>query len=112
MKTVILLRKICMKFIRISYEIYASDFCQAESFSFQSISDIDECKLGTHPCSQACLNIPGSYNCLCFFGFDLGDDRHTCEKSIIHMLFSIISICFKDNLILNVLIVIDILCIK
>lgn len=44
--------------------------------------DIDECHLGIHKCSQACQNLPGSYNCLCYYGFSLKEDRFTCEIGI------------------------------
>ena len=42
--------------------------------------DIDECKLSTHKCSQVCANTPGGYNCLCFFGFALKEDRVNCVE--------------------------------
>ena len=44
------------------------------------IEDVDECKLATDKCSQKCENTPGGYNCLCFFGFVLKDDRISCEE--------------------------------
>ena len=42
--------------------------------------DVDECKMSTHKCSQVCANTLGGYNCLCFFGFDLKEDRVNCEE--------------------------------
>jgi len=31
--------------------------------------DIDECSLGLHSCTQACLNYPGGYFCGCYHGY-------------------------------------------
>lgn len=31
--------------------------------------DIDECKLESHGCSQACKNLPGGYQCDCHSGY-------------------------------------------
>lgn len=42
--------------------------------------DIDECKMSTHECSQGCANTPGGYNCWCYFGFVLKEDRVNCEE--------------------------------
>lgn len=43
------------------------------------ITDIDECSLGTANCAQKCINIPGSYQCICERGYRLGTDGVTCE---------------------------------
>jgi len=52
--------------------------------------DINECELSTSECEQKCDNLPGRYNCYCFFGYQLRDDRHTCEHSklIVLLLFT------------------------
>ncbi|NXX20187.1 FBLN7 protein, partial [Podargus strigoides] len=46
--------------------------------------DVDECQLfqsspQTRLCLHACLNLPGSYRCLCPPGYLLHTDRNTCE---------------------------------
>ncbi|KFP00828.1 Low-density lipoprotein receptor-related protein 2, partial [Calypte anna] len=42
--------------------------------------DIDECtELGKGPCSQTCLNAPGSYSCGCLAGYQLEPDGHLCK---------------------------------
>ncbi len=46
--------------------------------------DIDECRIGEHNCEKGCLNVPGSYHCLCPLGFKLNKDGHTCS-GIIHI---------------------------
>lgn len=46
-----------------------------------SIADIDECKLRKDDCEQRCGNFQGLYNCYCYFGYTINDDRKTCEKS-------------------------------
>ncbi|XP_052777286.1 uncharacterized protein LOC128214704 isoform X2 [Mya arenaria] len=45
-----------------------------------SCKDINECTLKTSGCEQMCENKPGTYNCLCYFGYKLNDDRKTCTK--------------------------------
>ena len=42
------------------------------------ISDVDECS-GVNDCQQDCENVPGSYNCSCFKGFELGSDGKSCN---------------------------------
>ena len=41
--------------------------------------DIDECRNGTHNCSQTCTNTIGSFTCGCNNGFLLDTDRATCN---------------------------------
>lgn len=40
--------------------------------------DVDECTIQNGGCMQGCVNIRGSYHCLCGHGFFLGADRKTC----------------------------------
>nr|CDQ00435.1 Bm4501, isoform a [Brugia malayi] len=40
-------------------------------------ADIDECSLGKANCAQKCINIPGSYQCICERGYRLGADGVT-----------------------------------
>ena len=50
------------------------------------ILDIDECRQGTHQCSQDCHNSYGSYVCTCGSGFlingktCIGEYIHTCMR--------------------------------
>lgn len=41
--------------------------------------DVDECSEGNHRCEHSCLNVPGSYVCLCDAGFRLSSDRRNCD---------------------------------
>ena len=43
-----------------------------------SCSDIGECLIGTHNCSQVCVELDGGYECHCFDGYKLSDDGVTC----------------------------------
>ncbi|VDK27739.1 unnamed protein product [Gongylonema pulchrum] len=45
----------------------------------KKLPDIDECSLGIANCAQKCVNIPGSYQCICERGYRLGADGITCE---------------------------------
>jgi len=42
-------------------------------------SDIGECLIGTHNCSQLCVELDGGFECDCSDGYELGDDGITCE---------------------------------
>ena len=42
-------------------------------------SDINECILGTHTCSDYCQNEVGSFSCSCKRGFELDIDQSTCK---------------------------------
>ncbi|ETN71406.1 calcium binding EGF domain protein, partial [Necator americanus] len=35
--------------------------------------DINECERGTAQCEQKCINIPGSYQCICDRGYTVGE---------------------------------------
>ena len=41
--------------------------------------DTDECSVGTHNCSQVCINTAGGFNCECYNGFILDTDGVTCN---------------------------------
>ncbi|KAI8498260.1 hypothetical protein Bbelb_242040 [Branchiostoma belcheri] len=41
--------------------------------------DIDECLVTNHGCENECENTLGSYTCSCPGGFELKDDRRTCQ---------------------------------
>lgn len=48
--------------------------------------DIDECEENSEPCntvSEACLNLPGSFRCVCKWGYSWNDDAKKCEYSSI-----------------------------
>ncbi|XP_007889865.2 uncharacterized protein LOC103177488 [Callorhinchus milii] len=48
----------------------------------QQCLDINECLDGFsehRPCEWKCLNLPGSYRCICPRGYRLNDDKHHCE---------------------------------
>ncbi|XP_028647295.1 epidermal growth factor-like protein 7 [Erpetoichthys calabaricus] len=44
-------------------------------------TDVDECAVGSHGCSQRCRNTPGSYQCSCRDGYQLDSDGHTCQAN-------------------------------
>ena len=45
-------------------------------------SDVGECLIGTHNCSQICLELDGGYKCGCYKGYRLADDGVTCKGII------------------------------
>ena len=48
------------------------------------LSDVDECR-EANPCSDVCVNTPGSYYCSCSEGFVLdSDDEVTCHGLYLH----------------------------
>ena len=44
--------------------------------------DIDECESSQNLCQQLCINVPGSYNCDCHYGFRLDSNRASCSQGI------------------------------
>ncbi|KAM9769637.1 nephronectin [Menidia menidia] len=44
----------------------------------QCDEDVNECGLLERPCSQRCMNTPGSYRCYCQSGYTLSADGYTC----------------------------------
>ncbi len=47
-------------------------------YSFIIFIDINPCTLGSHNCSQICINMPGSYMCGCKDGYSLMADEQSC----------------------------------
>ena len=43
------------------------------------ISDIKECSIGTHNCSQLCIELDGGYRCGCYDGYELEKDGIACK---------------------------------
>ena len=41
--------------------------------------DFDECASDTDNCSQKCSDTLGSYQCVCYDGYILDSDNHTCN---------------------------------
>ena len=48
---------------------------------FALLSDVDECQRGTDTCSDnaQCIDLDGSYNCMCIIGFE-GDGFFNCTS--------------------------------
>jgi len=42
-------------------------------------SDVEECLIDTHNCSQLCVELDGGFKCDCSDGYELGNDGITCE---------------------------------
>ena len=40
--------------------------------------DILNCMINNHNCSQLCLEVEGLFNCTCYPGYELQQDRVTC----------------------------------
>ncbi|XP_046859638.1 uncharacterized protein LOC124452992 isoform X3 [Xenia sp. Carnegie-2017] len=65
-----------------TYHCIASNDLETKSRSVKlDIIDVDECQMKTRNilCEQKCLNTQGSYRCLCYEGYKLGNDLHTCH---------------------------------
>ena len=43
------------------------------------ILDIPNCMINDHNCTQVCVELEGSFNCSCYSGYQLQQDRATCE---------------------------------
>ncbi|XP_022797777.1 multiple epidermal growth factor-like domains protein 8 [Stylophora pistillata] len=54
-------------------------------WSYSECPDVDECKLGVAQChpNASCVNLPGSFNCVCNRGF-IGDGVTVCNKTCYH----------------------------
>ncbi|XP_078674535.1 uncharacterized protein LOC144912554 [Branchiostoma floridae x Branchiostoma belcheri] len=58
---------------------YECDSCPSGyTGSGQRCTDVDECASGAS-CEQLCVNFPGSYQCSCDAGYELGEDGSSCN---------------------------------
>lgn len=57
--------------------------------SFLLHADVDECAEGLATCGAhaQCVNLPGSHNCHCQSGYELGFDGRTCVGESLHVFF-------------------------
>lgn len=62
--------------------------CSRKGFIWSSIDgmcvDVNECADGSHTCdldAQNCLNLPGSFHCICNWGFDWDANTKSCHRS-------------------------------
>lgn len=51
--------------------------------------DIDECSSGHAKCSHGCINMLGSFRCVCHPGFELGAEGKQCYRKSKHWSFNI-----------------------
>ena len=47
--------------------------------------DILNCMINDHNCSQICVEVEGSFNCSCYPGYELQQDRVTCTGNQIRI---------------------------
>ena len=51
--------------------------------------DTDECALNNGGCQHKCINTDGSYYCSCDTGYDLQQDKHSCQGTSVWVCVSI-----------------------
>lgn len=69
--------------------------------------DEDECAVGSDECEQICINVIASYECSCFDGYILNEDKRTCfgseeqqeEKSTVTRIVMISSAAFLSTVV-------------
>ena len=54
------------------------------------ILDIPNCMINDHNCTQVCVELEGSFNCSCYSGYQLQQDRATCEGNKTQIYYIII----------------------
>lgn len=58
--------------------------CIVTKFCYeQLLIDRDECQ--STPCDHTCTNTEGSFECSCRSGYELQDDKKTCEGMLIEL---------------------------
>ncbi|XP_052809761.1 uncharacterized protein LOC128238179 isoform X2 [Mya arenaria] len=57
---------------------YICDCMEGFVQSNEGCKDVDECNLGISGCQQMCENFPGRFNCYCYYGYTLAEDRQSC----------------------------------
>lgn len=60
------------------------------------LTDVNECSNGGGVCQQRCVNVQGSYNCECYYGYRLNADRKTCSQGkvlCVNMYTQYINVC-------------------
>lgn len=50
------------------------------------LPDTDECVSGQAKCAHGCVNVPGSFRCVCNPGFELGADGKQCYREYTYTL--------------------------
>ena len=53
-------------------------------YTLHSFPDVNECELATLGCSNSaeCVNVPGTYTCVCSAGYQLNGDGVSCQGII------------------------------
>ena len=54
--------------------------------------DIPNCMINDHNCSQICVEVVGSFNCSCYLGYDLQEDRASCAGTYINTLINTLNV--------------------
>ena len=57
---------------------------QAFNLSYvYTVLDINECSAGIDNCDQNCVDVEGSFQCVCGDGYLLLEDSHTCQGCVL-----------------------------
>ena len=74
-------------------------------YVFSTLTDIDECREDIDNCSQNCSDTLGSYQCICYDGYTLDSDEHTCNGLCLEY-FALCHVCpISLQMMMNVLVV-------
>ena len=55
-----------------------------------------------HNCSQICVELEGSFNCSCYSGYELQQDRATCKGNYINGIIFLIIVLFFNQILMSV----------